>query len=75
MTKSKLKISEIPMPNYYPDSIEISKLGIKLKVAFNIDYPDNARDRIDEALGMRDYATNQFLKSIEKLNIDNKVKK
>ena len=50
----------------YPDSLEIGRAGARLTVAFNIDDPKQARDRIDEGLGLRDYAVNGLMISIEK---------
>ena len=40
----------------YPDSLEIGKAGTRLTVAFNIDDPIQARDRIDEGMALRDHA-------------------
>jgi len=50
----------------YPDHIELGKAGTRLSVAFNADHPEEAIDRIDEALAIRDYAVNALMKSIEK---------
>jgi hypothetical protein len=50
----------------YPDSLEIGRAGARLTVAFNIDDPEHARTRIDEGLGLRDYAVNGLMISIEK---------
>ena len=50
----------------YPDSLEIGKAGTRLTVAFNIDDPEQARDRIDEGMALRDYAMNSLQISIEK---------
>jgi hypothetical protein len=50
----------------YPDSLEIGKAGTRLTVAFNIDDPIQARDRIDEGMALRDYAMNSLAIRIEK---------
>jgi hypothetical protein len=50
----------------YPDALEIGKAGTRLTVAFNIDDPEQARDRIDEGMALRDYAMNSLQISIEK---------
>ena len=50
----------------YPDSLEIGRAGARLTVAFNIDDPKHARARIDIGLGLRDYAVNGLMISIEK---------
>lgn len=61
------KIIEKGNLNYYPDSIEFTKGSVKLKVSFNIDRPKQAIDRIDEGLGLRDYALEAFMKKVDKL--------
>ena len=50
----------------YPDSLEIGRAGARLTVAFDIDDPEHARARIDVGLGLRDYAVNGLMISIEK---------
>jgi hypothetical protein len=71
--KSHIKIIEEPTSVYLPDYVEITKGGIKLKVAINIDRPIEAYKRIDEGLGLREYALNALLIQIDKL--DNREKK
>ena len=65
--RSHRKIIEEPCSVYLPDCVEITKGGIKLKVAINIDRPIEAHRRIDEGLGLREYALNALLISIDKL--------
>lgn len=65
--KSYIKIIEEPCSTYLPDSIEITKGGIKLKVAINIDRPIEACKRIDEGLGLREYSLNALLNQVERL--------
>jgi hypothetical protein len=50
----------------YPDSLEIGKAGTRLTVAFNIDDPIQARDRIDEGMALRDHAITALNIRIEK---------
>jgi len=65
--KTYARIIEEANTNYYPDAMEFTKGSVKLKVSFNIDNPIQAVRRIDEGLGLRDYALEAFMKKVDKL--------
>lgn len=49
----------------YPDHIELGKAGARLSVAFNADDPEEAIDRIDQAMLVFEYGRNEIMKRIE----------
>jgi hypothetical protein len=71
--KTYTKIIEEANTKYYPDAVEFTKGSVKLTVSINIDRPEQAIRRIDEGLGIREYALNAFMMKVEKLA--NKEKK
>jgi hypothetical protein len=50
----------------YPDFVEVGKAGSRIHIAFSADRPEEAIDRIDEALTLRDYCVNSLLAQAER---------
>ena len=65
VTEEPIKDRIIPNHCDYPDSVEVGKAGSRLKVYFNANDLDTARERVDHALLIREYAVNGILKMIE----------
>ena len=65
IAEEPIKDRIIPAHNEYPDSVEVGKAGSRLKVYFNANDLETARERVDGALLIREYAVNGLLKMIE----------
>ena len=65
ITEEPIKDRIIPNHCEYPDSVEVGKAGSRLKVYFNANDLETARERVDGALLIREYAVNGLLKMIE----------
>lgn len=63
ITEERIGTPPVKLPGF----VEFNKSGTRIRIAFDGADPEGALDLIDEGLGIRAYAVNAFMASVEKM--------